>query len=98
LVEHFDPVSPKRGKPFCQKDAVKRLPTNGVKSLTEVEHKDGSWGIPLMAALDDVGRIDEVFSNATPRDETRLVRVHKVRNEITEPKGKAFGVNFKAAF
>jgi hypothetical protein len=98
LVEHFDPVSPKRAKPFCQKDAVKRLPTNGVKSLTEVEHKDGSWGIPLMAALDDVGRIDEVFSNATPRDETRLVRVHKVRNEITEPKGKAFGVNFKAAF
>jgi hypothetical protein len=97
LVEHFDPVTPEQGKPFCQKDAVQRVPADGVKSFTEVKLEDGSWGTPFVAALDDVRRINEVFSNAATGDEACLVGVHKVGNEITELKGKAFGVNFKAA-
>jgi hypothetical protein len=48
-------------------------------------------------SLDNISGIDEVLSNGAARDKPSLVRVKQVRNKGLEAKGKAFGMDFKAA-
>jgi hypothetical protein len=43
-----------------------------------------------MAGLDDIGRVDKIFGNGTPRDEPGLVLVDKEGNEWSKPEGEAF--------
>jgi hypothetical protein len=49
-----------------------------------------------VAALHNVGSIDEVFGDTAPRDKPSLIRVDQVGDEVPEPEGEAFGMDFKA--
>jgi hypothetical protein len=63
LIKHFDPRSPEIGEAFGEEDAVKSLPADGVKSFPKVKLEDSSRGGAPMAGLDNIGRIDKVFSD-----------------------------------
>jgi hypothetical protein len=97
LVEHIDPGPPELRESFRKEDAIQGFPADGFKRFPEVKFEDGGGGSSFVVALDNVSGIDEVFSNGAPRDKPNLVGVDKVRDEVTEPQGKAFCVNFEAA-
>jgi hypothetical protein len=63
LIKHFDPGPPEIGEAFCEKDAVKSLPADGVKSFPKVKLEDNSRGRAPVAGLDNISRIDKVFSD-----------------------------------
>jgi hypothetical protein len=50
-----------------------------------------------MTSLDNIGGIDKIFRNGTPRDEARLVRMDKGGYEPPEAQGEAFRVHLEAA-
>jgi hypothetical protein len=97
LIEHFDPRPPEIGEAFGEKDAVKSIPADGVKSFPKVKLEDSSRGGAPMAGLDNISRIDKVFGNRATRDETSLIWVNKEGDEGAKPKGEAFGVDFETA-
>jgi hypothetical protein len=97
LVDKLDPLPPKEGKTFRSKDTIESIPADRVKGFAEVELKNSSWGGPLVAGLDDVGHINEVFGDGAARDKPGLVRMDKERNYRFETEGEALGVEFKGA-
>jgi hypothetical protein len=47
--------------------------------------------------LNKVSRIDEVFSNRSPRDKASLFQANKEGDEPSKPNGEAFSMELKAA-
>jgi hypothetical protein len=61
----------------------------------EIKFENDCRGIPFMAGLDNIGRIDEVLGNGATFNETGLVWVNKKKDKITETKSKTFGVDLE---
>ena len=56
-------------------------PTDGVEGLAEVQFEDHSRSFTSVAGTEEVSRVDEVFGNASTRDEPGLVPVNEKRDE-----------------
>jgi hypothetical protein len=97
VVERANPSTPTLGEAFGTEDLIQGLPTDGVKGFAKVKLEDSSRGRAAMAGLDDVSGIDKVFSDRPTRDEPGLVGVNEKGDKFAKAKGKAFGVDFKAA-
>jgi hypothetical protein len=50
-----------------------------------------------VACLHDLSSVDEVFSNAAPLEESRLVHVDELMNHRLQPLGHPFGANLGGA-
>jgi hypothetical protein len=82
-------------EPYCKKDVIKRVPTNGVEGFAEVKLEDGCTDIPFMAGLNNVSNIEKVLSNGTTFDEPSLIKVKRERDKLAEAKSKTFGVDLE---
>jgi hypothetical protein len=96
LVEHFYPTSPELREPFCKENAVQGVPADGVEGFAEIQLKNSGRSCTFVTTLHDVSRVNKVFRNRASRNKTSLVRVDKVGDEVTKPKGKALGVDLEA--
>jgi hypothetical protein len=56
---------------MCSEDGIQGAPINRIKSLVEVELQ-GDGGPPFSAALQELGGKDEIVSDGSPFDESRL--------------------------
>jgi hypothetical protein len=50
---------------------------DGVKGFPKVEFYDHGLGFPFVAAVKELGCVDEIFGYASSRDEARLVCMDK---------------------
>jgi hypothetical protein len=96
FIEHPDPGAPDFRESFCQKDFVQSIPADRVEGLTEVQLKDSSRGVALMASLDDVSSVDKVFSNRASENKARLVWVNQEGDKLPKAKSEALGVDLEA--
>jgi hypothetical protein len=80
-------LTPKLWEAFCEKDVIKGLPTDRVKSFPEVQLEDCRRSSAPVAGLDNVSRIDEVFRDRATRDKTSLVWVDKEGDKVAKAQG-----------
>jgi hypothetical protein len=76
MVQQGNPVAPQGRESFGQKDAIKRVPADGIKSFSEVQHENSSRSGAAVASLDNIGSIDKIFGNRASRDKPGLVWVN----------------------
>jgi hypothetical protein len=67
---------------------------DGVKRFLEVQFEDNGWIFPKVAAAKEVGRVDNVFRDTSPREETDLVGVHQRVDSSLEASSEHFGNSF----
>jgi hypothetical protein len=73
------------------KNSIQIIPIHRVKSFSEIQLEDDCRNTSFMTALHNFSGIDKILSNATPFDETSLVRVHKLRNKRLQSQGHSLG-------
>jgi hypothetical protein len=95
MVEHLNPSPPKLRETLGHHYTVKDVPADRVKGFAKIELENPSWSGALVAGLHQVNGIDKIFGNGPPEDEPSLVWVDEERNEILEPKGQAFRMDFE---
>jgi hypothetical protein len=61
----------------------------------EIKFENDCRGIPFMAGLDNIGRIDEVLGNGATFNETSLVWVNNKMDKLTETGNKTLGVDLE---
>ena len=80
-VDEADPGAPEVREAFGLQDPVKSVPTDGVKRFSEVQFEDRCRSRALMASLNNVSSVDEIFGNGAARNKPRLVRMNEIREK-----------------
>jgi hypothetical protein len=84
------PCAPALVEPSGVEDVKKTRPINRVEGFLEIDFEDNRRSFFEMAATKEVSRVDNVFRDASPREETRLVGIDERVNGGLQASSKDF--------
>lgn len=76
---------------------MQTIPTHAIKGLVEIQLQDNSWCILTVVAVQQISSISKVVSDATAKNEPRLVRANERWNQRLQPFGEYFRDPFDRA-